>query len=52
MVQTAHQWTEGNNLEDALQCEEGREDDVQIFQHGLVQDWSFMELKKEGQKYI
>lgn len=25
---SAHQWTEGNNLEDALQCEEGCENDV------------------------
>lgn len=25
---SAHQWTEGDNLEDALQCKEGCENDV------------------------
>lgn len=51
MVPTAHQRTEGNNLEDALQREEGREDDVQVLQHGLVQLGSFVELREQTRSY-
>lgn len=28
LTKTTHQWIEGNNFEDALECEEAREDDV------------------------
>ncbi len=48
LVLIAHQWTEGNNLEDALQCEEGCENDVKVLQHGLVQVRSSVELMTEG----
>lgn len=39
-----HQRTEGDDLEDALQGEEGCEDDVQVLQHGLVQVRRSIEL--------
>lgn len=51
MTLTAHQWTEGNNLEDTLQCEEGCENDVQVFQHGLIQVRGSIELRTEGKPY-
>lgn len=51
MVLTTHQWTECNNLEDALQCEEGCENDVQVFQYGLIHVWSSIELRTEGKAY-
>ena len=46
-----HQRAEGNNLEEALQCEEGCEEDVQVFQHGLVQDWSGVALRTEDKNW-
>lgn len=47
---TAHQRAEGDDLEDALQGEEGREEDVQVFQHGLVQVWGSVELRTGGEE--
>ena len=46
----AHQRSEGDDLQEALQGEEAGEHDVQVLQHGLVQLGSSMELKGRQDK--
>lgn len=44
-----NQRAKGDDLEDALQREEGCEQDVEVLQHGLVQVWCSIELGTERQ---
>lgn len=44
----AHQWPEGDHLDDALQSEECSEDDVQVLQHVLVRLRGIMELQDKA----
>lgn len=50
-MKITHQWIEGDKFEYALDREEACEDDVQVFQHGLVHFWSAIKLRAEDEKW-